>query len=62
MNITFDREELRVQREVLRTEFDNYDPKHHDVFVDWYNKRTEKRALMEYMKNRNIEMIKSFTK
>jgi hypothetical protein len=54
MEITFDRESQRAQREFLRQKYDDYDPRHHDLFVFRYNKETEGDAMRNYMINRGI--------
>jgi len=51
---TFDREERRKQKELLKSKFSDYDAKRHGVFVDRYNKEIDAERLQEYMKNRGI--------
>jgi len=54
MEITFDREKRREQREILKQVFTAYLPVHHDVFVMEYNRLLESKKLSEYMANRGI--------
>ena len=55
MNVTFDREERRKQKEILRQVFPDYDPKYHDAFVEKYNKQEDKKSGEQYRKNRGFE-------
>lgn len=55
MEMTFDKIARQKQKEFLRTQYKDYDAKHHDVFVMKYNKEVDKSALQTYMKNRGIE-------
>jgi len=54
MNHTFDREERRKQKEILKKTYSDYDAKRHDVFVERYNKEMDNNRTQEYMKNRGI--------
>jgi hypothetical protein len=55
MEMTFDREKRREQREVLKMVFKHYLPLHHDAFVEEYNRIVDAKKLDEYMKNRGIK-------
>lgn len=54
MNITSNREERKEQKAMLRALYDDYNPVHHDYFVERYNKDQDKDAITQYMKNRGI--------
>lgn len=54
MQVTFDREKRRQQKEMLKGLYPDYNVIHHDIFVDRYNKESEKKNLQEYMKNRGL--------
>jgi len=56
MEITFDREKRREQKDLLKKIFgNNYLPIHHDAFVMEYNRIIETNKLTEYMTNRGIK-------
>ena len=54
MEITFDREQRREQKTILKSIYADYDAKKHDVFVIKYNKDADKHNTIEYMNNRGI--------
>lgn len=54
MNATFDREERKRQKEILKGLYPDYNPVHHDVFVMRYNKECNDKALSSYMVNRGL--------
>ena len=47
-------EEREKQKEVLRKEFSDYSPIHHDVFVQKYNKKQDNEASDSYHKERGF--------
>lgn len=54
MTVTQDRNERRRQKDILRSLYPDYDPKHHDAFVIRYQNEQDKSTLHSYMQNRGI--------
>lgn len=49
-----DKEQRRAQREVLIVLYQDYNPRHHDIFVQRYNDALERAALDKYLFERGI--------
>lgn len=58
MQQTWDKAEQAKQREILASLYADYDAKRHDAFVHRYNQDAEDAALVQYWKNRGIEIRK----
>ena len=56
MDMSNNKEERRLQKEILKGLYSDYDAKRHDVFVSRYNKEQEEKAINEYMHNRGINL------
>lgn len=48
-------EERNKQKEVLRKEFQDYNPIYHDAFVEKYNKQQDNKASNDYHKERGFQ-------
>lgn len=55
MKITFDKEERKSQKEILKQIFQDYSAIHHDVFVCRYNKIQEELKISDYMIQRGLK-------
>lgn len=51
---TWNREERQKQKDILKARYPDYNPIHHDAFVDRYNRDNDKAQLETFMKNRGI--------
>lgn len=54
MNMTTNREERKLQKQILKDLFFDYDAKHHDAFIIRYNKFFDDKMLHNYMVERGL--------
>ncbi len=62
MKRTWDKEERGKQKEIFRAMYTDYDPKHHDNYVDRYNKEIDANRLATFYKNREGVSDKNYEK
>jgi len=55
MKISTDREERKLQKQILKDLFLDYDAKHHDAYVIRYNKLFDDKMLHNYMVERGLK-------
>jgi hypothetical protein len=55
MKQTNDKEQRRLQKEILRGIFADYDPKRHDAFVVRYNRKQEEKDVEKYLESRGVK-------
>jgi len=55
MNMTTNREERKLQKQILKDLFFDYDAKHHDAFVIRYNNLFDDKMLHNYMVERGLK-------
>ena len=57
MEVTYDKEKRRKQKDFLKDFYADYDPRNHDVYVERYNKNVQEFWEKQYRINRGIDKI-----
>jgi len=57
MEQTWNKEQRKKKKELLRQIYPNYNPKHHDYFVMLFNLEQERLALVNFHKEHGIDTL-----